>query len=234
MMMDAHEQADFIKNNLGPSFRSAGIKSRIIIYDHNCDRPDYADSVLNDAQAAKYVDGSGFHLYGGKIEAMTAIHDAHPDKNLYFTEQMVIEKDNTPSTNVSSPVRKLFIGAIRNWSRNVLEWNLAADAANQPYTDRGGCSICQGAVTIDKDSFTRNIAYYAMAHASKFVRPGSMRIASNNIDTLPNVAFITPEGKKVLIVTNSGPVSQAFNIQFRGKTVATTLGKGAVGTYIWD
>jgi glucosylceramidase len=234
MMMYAHEQADFIKNNLGPSFRSAGIKSRIIIYDHNCDRPDYADSILNDAQAAKYVDGSGFHLYGGKIEAMTAIHNAHPDKNLYFTEQMVIEKDNTPSTNVSSPVRKLFIGAIRNWSRNVLEWNLAADAANQPHTDRGGCPTCQGAITIDKDSFTRNIAYYAMAHASKFVRPGSMRIASNNIDTLPNVAFITPEGKKVLIVTNSGAAPQAFNIQFKGKTVATTLGKGAVGTYIWD
>jgi len=234
MMMYAHEQADFIKNNLGPSFKSAGIKSRIIIYDHNCDRPDYADSVLNDAQAAKYVDGSGFHLYGGKIEAMTDIHNAHPDKNLYFTEQMVIEKDNTPATNVSSPVRKLFIGAIRNWSRNVLEWNLAADAANQPHTDRGGCPMCQGAITIDKDSFTRNIAYYAMAHASKFVRPGSMRIASNNIDTLPNVAFITPEGKKVLIVTNSGAAPQAFNIQFKGKTVATTLGKGAVGTYIWD
>jgi len=234
MVMHAHEQADFIKNNLGPSFKSAGIKSRIIVYDHNCDRPDYADSILNDAEAAKYVDGSGFHLYGGKIEAMTDLHNAHPDKNLYFTEQMVIEKDNTPTTNVSSPVRKLFIGATRNWSRNVLEWNLAADADNQPHTDRGGCPMCQGAITVNKDIFTRNIAYYAMAHASKFVRPGSIRIASNNIETLPNVAFITPQGKKVLIVTNSGQAPQAFNIQYKGKTVATTLSKGAVGTYIWE
>ncbi|GAB3918661.1 glycoside hydrolase family 30 protein [Mucilaginibacter boryungensis] len=234
MVMQAHEQADFIKNNLGPAFKSAGIKSRIIVYDHNCDRPDYADSILNDPAAAKYVDGSGFHLYGGKIEAMTDLHNAHPDKNLYFTEQMVIEKDNTPTTNVSSPVRKLFIGATRNWSRNVLEWNMAADVNNQPHTDRGGCPMCQGAITVDKDNFTRNIAYYAMAHASKFVRPGSVRVASNNIETLPNVAFITPKGKKVLIVTNSGADRQSFNIQYKGKTVATTLNKGAVGTYTWD
>ncbi|MES2279605.1 MAG: glycoside hydrolase family 30 beta sandwich domain-containing protein [Bacteroidota bacterium] len=234
MMMQAHEQADFIKNNLGPAFKSAGVKSRIIVYDHNCDRPDYADSILNDPEAAKYVDGSGFHLYGGKIEAMTDLHNSHPDKNLYFTEQMVIEKDNTPSTNVSSPVRKLFIGATRNWSRNVLEWNLAADMNNQPHTDRGGCPMCQGAITVDKDNFTRNIAYYAMAHASKFVRPGSMRIASNNIDNLPNVAFITPQGKKVLIVTNSGKTEQTFNIYSKGKIVTTQLKAGAVGTYTWQ
>lgn len=234
MMMYAGEQAAFIKNNLGPAFKSAGIKSKIIVYDHNCDRPDYVDSILRDPQAAKYVDGSGFHLYGGKIEAMSDLHNTYPDKNLYFTEQMVIEKDNTPSTNVSSPVRKLFIGATRNWSRNVLEWNLAADINNQPYTDRGGCPMCQGAITVDKDTYTRNIAYYAMAHASKFVRPGSVRVASNHIETLPNVAFTTPQGKKVLIVTNSGAGTQSFNIQYKGKTVATTLGKGAVGTYTWD
>jgi glucosylceramidase len=234
MMMYAGEQATFIKNNLGPAFKLAGVKSKIIVYDHNCDRPDYVDSILRDSQAAKYVDGSGFHLYGGKIEVMSDLHNAYPDKNLYFTEQMVIEKDNTPSTNVSSPVRKLFIGATRNWSRSVLEWNLAADINNQPHTDRGGCPMCQGAITVDKDSYTRNIAYYAMAHASKFVRPGSVRIASNNIETLANVAFISPQGKKVLIVTNSGTDTQSFNIQYKGKTVGTTLSKGAVGTYTWD
>lgn len=234
MVMFAHEEGDFIKNNLGPAFQSAGIKTKIILYDHNCDRPDYADSILNDAKAAKYVDGSGFHLYGGKIEAMTEVHNAHPDKQLYFTEQMVIERDNTPSTNVASPVRRLFIGATRNWSRNVLEWNLAADVNNQPHTDRGGCPMCQGAITIDKDNYTRNIAYYAMAHASKFVRPGSVRVASNNLETLPNVAFVTPKGKKVLIVTNNGADTQAFNIQYKDKTLAASLAKGSVGTYVWD
>src|SRR6202012_155888 len=98
---------------------------------------------------------------------------------------------------VAQPVTRLFIGATRNWCRNVLEWNLAADPQNHPHTDRGGCPMCQGAITINKNNVTRNVAYYAMAHASKFVRPGSVRIASNNPEVLPNVAFKTPDGKKV-------------------------------------
>ena len=84
------EEALFIKSHLGPAFRAAGIKTRIVLYDHNCDVPEYATAILADPDAARYVDGSGFHLYGGKIEAMSQVHDRYPAKNLYFTEQMVV------------------------------------------------------------------------------------------------------------------------------------------------
>jgi glucosylceramidase len=233
LLMVAPDQGDFIKNNLGPAFKVAGIKTKIIIYDHNADRPDYPISILNDPATRKYIDGSGFHLYGGKIDALTEVHNAHPDKNLYFTEQMVVEPENKSTINIVNPVKRLIIGATRNWSRNVLEWNLAADPEYKPYTDRGGCPMCQGAVTIDKNEVKRNLAYYSIAHASKFVRPGSVRIASNNSDTLPNVAFKTPDGKKVLIVANTSDASQDFNISYQGKAIAATLDKGSVGTYIW-
>lgn len=233
LLLVAPDEGAFIKNNLGLAFKAAGIRTKIIIYDHNADRPDYPISILNDPAARKYIDGSGFHLYGGDIEALTDVHNAHPDKNLYFTEQMVVERENNATINIVSPVKRLIIGATRNWSRNVLEWNLAADPGYKPYTDRGGCPSCQGAVTIDKDAVKRNIAYYSIAHASKFVRPGSVRIASNNSDNLPNVAFRTPDGKKVLIVANTSDASQDFNIQYQGKVIAASLDKGSVGTYIW-
>jgi glucosylceramidase len=87
LLMPAREQAAFIKDHLGPAFQRAGLDTKIIIYDHNCDRPDYPISILNDAGARKYVDGTAFHLYTGKIDAMSTVHQAHPDKNLYFTEQ---------------------------------------------------------------------------------------------------------------------------------------------------
>ena len=160
--------------------------------------PEYALSILADPAAAKYVDGSGFHLYGGKIEAMSQVHQAFPGKNLYFTEQMVI------GSNITNPVQRLIIGATRNWSRNVLLWNLAADPKNQPHTDNGGCTMCQGAITIDGNTVTRNAAYYTLAHASKLVRPGSVRIESSGPESLPNVAFSAPGGRKVLIVVNRG------------------------------
>jgi glucosylceramidase len=233
MVMQAREEGAFIKQSLGPAFRRAGITTKIILYDHNCDVPEYPLEILNDPAARQYVDGSGFHLYAGEISAMSKVHDAYPDKNLYFTEQMVIDRKDDPELEIASPVQRLIVGATRNWSRNVLLWNLAADPENKPHTDNGGCPICEGAITLDGNKVSRNIAYYTVAHASKFVRPGSVRIQSSALDELPNVAFKTPDGKKVLIVANSSKSSQTFQIRYRNKSITSTLSEGAVETYVW-
>jgi glucosylceramidase len=233
LFMAAPDQALFVKQFLGPTFAKASIKTKIIVYDHNADRPDYPISILDDPEAKKYIDGSAFHLYGGKIEALTDVHNAHPDKNIYFSEQMVVEQPDATTIDIINPVARLIIGATRNWAKNVLEWNLAADPENKPYTDRGGCSMCQGAVTINGDNYSRNLAYFSIAHAAKFVRPGSVRVASNEPEGLANVAFKTPEGKHVLIVANTGKAAAAFNISLNGKSYAAALDKGAVATYIW-
>ncbi|HWK03589.1 MAG TPA: glycoside hydrolase family 30 beta sandwich domain-containing protein [Puia sp.] len=232
MLMPATEQAAFIKSALGPAFRKAGLKTKIIIYDHNADRPDYPISILDDAEARQYVDGSAFHLYGGKIEALSQVHDAYPDKNLYFTEQWVGAPGDFKK-DIPEHVRKLIIGASRNWSKTVIEWNLASDPFYKPHTDRGGCDRCLGAVTIDGDKVTRNPAYYIIAQAAKFVRPGSVRIGSNSGDALPNVAFRTPEGKIVLIVLNDGKDPADFTIECWKRRLVERLNAGAVATYVW-
>jgi glucosylceramidase len=231
MVMQAVDQADFIKNHLGPAFNVAGLTTKIIAYDHNADRPDYPLAILDDPAANAFVDGSAFHLYGGSITALTQVHNAHPDKHVYFTEQWVGGPGNFGG-DLAWHVENLIIGATRNWSRNVLEWNLAADANYNPHTP-GGCNTCLGALTIGGSSVARNVSYYIIAHASKFVRPGSVRIASNHAGTLLTVAFKNPEGKKVLIVLNKGAAEETFNIRFNGKAVTTSLGNGAVGTYVW-
>jgi glucosylceramidase len=125
------------------------------------------------------------------------------------------------------------VGAPRNWSRNVLLWNLAADPALGPHTGDGGCPVCEGAITLDGNQVTRNVAYYTVAHAAKFVPPGSVRIASNLLETLPNIAYQTPSGKRVLIVANSSDTSQTFQIRFHGRSIVSTLRGGAVATYVW-
>lgn len=230
MLMSATEQADFIKNYLGPAFQAANITAKIIVYDHNCDVPSYPISILSDTGAKKYVDGSAFHLYGGDISALTQVHNAFPDKNVYFTEQWVGGPGNF-AADIKWHVKNLIIGATRNWSKNVIEWNLASDPNYYPHTV-GGCSTCLGALTIGT-SVNRNVSYYIIAHASKFVKPGSVRIASNNVGSLSNVAFKTPAGKKVLIVLNESSATQTFNIQFNDMIVISDLSGGAVGTYVW-
>jgi len=233
MLMLAPEQAEFIKTDLGPAFKEAGIKTKIVLYDHNLDHPLYPLSILRDKDAAKYVDGSGFHLYGGTVDAMTQVHDAFPNKNIYFTEQMVTDRDPNGPIHLSNPVARVVIGATRNWSKNVLLWNLAADPDNGPHTGNGGCPVCTGAITIDGNKVSRNVAFYTIAHASKFVPTGSVRIASNTLDTLPNVAFKIPDGKKVLIVSNITETPQKFDIHTGLKTFTTSLDAGSVGTYVW-
>jgi glucosylceramidase len=232
MFMSDTAQADFIKKSLGPVFASNKIKTKIIVYDHNADRPDYPMNIYKDKDAAKYVDGAAFHLYGGKIEALSEVHNAFPDKNLYFTEQWIGAPGNMAG-DMAWHIKTLVIGASRNWCRTVLEWNLANDPQNKPHTDRGGCDRCLGAVTIDGSKFTRNPAYYIIAHASKFVRPGSVRIESSMTNELPNVAFKTPNGKKVLIVFNDGREKLSFSIKSGSIIKTVSLDKGATGTYVW-
>jgi len=231
MVMLASGQRDFIKNNLGPAFQSAGITTKIILFDHNCDHPEYPISILGDPSANQYVDGSGFHLYAGDISALTTVHNAYPAKNLYFTEQWVGGPSNFGG-DMKWHMQNVIIGATRNWSKNVIEWNLASDPSYNPHTN-GGCSNCEGALTVNS-GFTRNVSYYIIAHASKFVPAGSVRIASNYLSNLPNVAFKTPDGRKVLIVLNSSSAVQSFNIGFKGRTAVASLSSGAVATYVWQ
>lgn len=122
---------------------------------------------------------------------------------------------------------------MRNWSKVAFEWNLANDAAFNPHTP-GGCNTCKGAITVTgAESFTRNVAYYIIGHASKFVAPGSVRIYSSTVSGINNVCFKTPQGKYVLLVQNDSGVSQMFNIKQNGRWVTTGLSPGAVATYVW-
>lgn len=230
MVMAAAQQADFIKNHLGPAFQAAGITTKIIIWDHNCDNPNYPIIILNDAAAKQYINGSAFHLYAGNISALSTVHAAHPDKHLYFTEQWTAGSGSFDG-DLKWHLRNVIVGSMRNWSRIALEWNLASDGGYNPHTP-GGCTECRGALTLD-GAINRNVAYYIVAHASKFVPPGSVRIESNNVATIFNAAFITPEGKKVLIVINDGTATSTFNIKFKGQIAVATLAGGAAATYTW-
>lgn len=252
------EQSLFIKDYLGPKFEKEGIKTEIVIFDHNCDRPDYPLTIYNNPEAARYISGAAFHHYRGDLSAMSYVHEARPDKKVYFTEQMTIEKPGTDYIDIAQACARLLIGITRNWSRNVILWNLAANSLYEPHTDNGGCTMCQGAVTIDDDDVWRNIAYYVIAHASKCVPSGSFRIASTSpwdrsfalcedeqnpgvyrmnviehSNVLKNVAFKTPDNHIVLIVANDSWNQNSVFIQYNGKYAELPAVPGSVSTFVW-
>jgi len=232
MIMEASEQVEFIKNHLGPALLAAGLADvELFCWDHNCDVPEYPLEIFADAEARRYLTGSAWHLYAGDISALSEVHQLYPEMKLYFTEQWV-GSDGQFRGDLMWHVKNVLIGSIRNWSRTVLEWNLASDPFCCPHTP-GGEARCVGALTLGEE-VTRNVAYYVIAHAAKFVRPGSVRIYSGQQTSLPNVAFLTPAGDIVLIVLNDGAEARSFTIQFQGKQAVATLPASAVATYVWQ
>ena len=233
MVVFADEEDSFIAKFLGPAFEKAGIKTEIQLYDHNPDVTSYPLSILKDPAASKYVAGTAFHLYGGDSSTLTDVHNAYPNKNLYLTEQSVGGRPGANSIAIAEPVNRVLIGATRNWGRNVLLWNLAAAPHAGPHTNNGGCTVCVGAITLDGDNATLNVAYYAVAHFSKFVPAGSVHVGSNNLEQLSTSAFLTPEGKVVLVVSNTGNFARTFHIAYHGSSLTTTQPSESVGTYVW-
>ncbi len=231
MVMSATEQADFVKNHLGPAFQAAGITTKIIIWDHNCDNPNYPISILNDPAAKAFINGSAFHLYAGSISALSQVHNAHPDRDVYFTEQWTSSTGDFGG-DLMWHMKNVIIGSMRNWSKTALEWNLANDMFFGPHTP-GGCTQCKGALTINGSTVTRNVSYYIVGQVSKFVPPGSKVIKSLSPGNVPQVAFITPDGKKVLVVANEGNGTLNFSIKWNNTFASGQLPGGTVATYVW-
>lgn len=232
MVMEAEEQAEFIKNHLGPALDTNGLAEvEIFCWDHNCDAKEYPLAVFADPAARRYLSGSAWHLYGGEIGVLSEIHDAYPDMKLYFTEQWV-GSDGHFGGDLLWHIRNVLIGATRNGCSVVLEWNLASDPHCCPHT-AGGEARCVGALTIDGERISRNVAYYIIAHAAKWVKPGAVRIHSTT-EVLANVAFLTQEGQIVLLVLNDGGEAQTFSIAWEGQNATAMLPANSVATFVWS
>jgi glucosylceramidase len=237
MRLDRAARAALIGRHLGPLLERRGLATQIIEWDHNWDLPEEPLAVLADPQARRYVAGVGWHCYASDtlLPNQSRVHDAHPDKDTWFTEcSGGAWKPHWPET-LPWMVRTLVIGTTRHWARGVLMWNLALDERHGPHL--GGCADCRGIVTIDSASgaVTRNMEYYALAHASKFVRPGAQRIDSSpGADGLDNVAFRNADdGSIVLVVCNSAPLAQTFTVRHRGRIVEARLPRESVATVVW-
>ncbi|HEY3738846.1 MAG TPA: glycoside hydrolase family 30 beta sandwich domain-containing protein, partial [Bryobacteraceae bacterium] len=159
------------------------------------------------------------------------------DKDLWFTECSGTVGSSFAGDLVWN-MQNLVIGAVRNWARGVTLWNIALDQNSGP--QNGGCTKCRGVVTIDTSAapmtITRNVEYYVLAQAAKFVRPGAVRIDSTSgAGGLLSVAFRNPNGSMVVIVLNTGASASDFAVAASpgGRTFLYTLRGQSVATFLW-
>jgi len=234
MGMSAGEQAAFLRGNLGPALRDAGLRTKILIFDHNWDLIRFPLEVLSDRQADQFASGIATHCYGGSVTAQNELHDRYPDKGIWMTE--CSGGDWQKGKLLEQQVR-LIIETMRNWSKSVILWNLALDQNHEPYL--GGCTTCRGVITVKHDvtpsQVLPTVDFTALAHVSKFVRPGAVRIDSKSFGqgSLEDVAFRNPDGSVVLLVLNSSSSPITFNIGWIGKYAVYTLKPDSVATFVW-
>lgn len=231
MDMTAEEQKVFIRDYFGPKLQTSGLTTKIVLFDHNCDNPDYPVSIMNDSIAKKYVDGSGFHLYKGHISALCTVKEAHPDRNIYFTEQSGGGWAPDFDQNVRWYTGELMIGAMNCWSKNVLLWNLALDENNGP--KNFGCQDCYGVVEINKSGDVKMHAeYYAIAHFGRYVQPNAKRLVSEG-EGLKGTGFINPDGSLVYVGVYYGSEAKEFYFQTGKSVFSYTFKPGEVVTFKW-
>lgn len=225
MLMTSEMQAKFIKKALGPIFKKRNITTKIIVYDHNCDHPEYAIDLLNDPETRKYVSGSAFHLYNGDISALSNVKAAHPDKDLYFTEQWTGYKGDFAGDYMWH-VKNVILGAVNNHAKTAIEWNLANDPNYGPHTP-GGCTECLGALTISSQDIIRNQSYYIVMQAARFVPAGSIRLGLEVPEGIQAAAFRRPDGKIAILVQNEGRKKnitiEKLNLEIPAESVLTII-----------
>ncbi len=249
LFMTWQEQRDFIKTALGPAFKQAGLKTEIIAYDHNYDydahKPDckdqvgYPSHIYADPEAAQYITGAAFHAYGGDKKEMLRVHNANPDKGLYFTEMSIGLWGNGYSFggDLMWNMREVCIGTINNFNKAVIMWNFMLDDKHSPYRP-GGCNICLGAIDIQSSDYatmTKNSHYYTMAHLSKVIRPGAVRIGTNKIDIkgIYYCTFVNPDGSYAVVLQNDTKQEQPVTLADGKQTFTYTLPPKSVASYRW-
>jgi len=235
MGMTAREQADFLANYLGPAFRDARLRTKIMVFDHNWDLISYPIQVLNDPKAAAFADGTATHCYGGTVTAQNELHERFPGKDIWLTE---CSGGDWQTGKLLQQQVRLIIGATRNWAKSVVLWNLALDQNHSPFLN--GCTTCRGVITVNDETQPSKVVptvdFTALAHASKFVVPGAFRVESNSFEqgSLEDVAFRNPDGSLVLLVLNSGSSYVTFNIAWGEKFATYKLASNAVATFRWN
>ena len=246
-------RAAFIGGYLGPLLAKANPQVKLWEWDHNWDEPEAPSAVLADAGAARYIDGVAWHCYLGDPNSQSVVHEAHPDKDVYMTECSPLRRawfttckaqgDRCPDSLAAIAwadtlgyfVRTEIIDTTRNWARGVLLWNLVLDQDHGPRA--GGCDVCRGVVNLDTATgkISRGVEYYTLAHASRFVRPGAVRIASDSDrDGIATVAFQNADdGSIAVIAVNSASQPRSVAVHAGPRGFNYTLAAGSVATFTW-
>jgi glucosylceramidase len=234
----AEEQRDFIRDYLGPALDRAGLFGvRVIGYDHNRNRlPEWANTILSDPAASRYVWGMGFHWYvSDNFDNVRLVHETFPDKALLFTEGCLGPYDaaKLDDWSMGEAYGKSLVADLNRWTVGWVDWNILLDETGGPNHVGNFCFAPVHADTRTDGLHFMN-SYYYIGHFSRFIKPGAVRIASAaSVDELETTAFRNPDGSLALVVLNRTGKAVPYAVRLGGRSAKTESPAHSIRTYLF-
>ena len=218
LYMSWEEQRDFLRNAVGPVFAEAGLKTKILLFDHNynfdniASQVDYPLHILEDPEAACFAAGSAWHNYGGSVNTLDRVYSQFPDKDIFFTEASIGTWNYSYEKCLINDFRDIFLGTLSRYGKGVTLWNLMLDDKKGPNRP-GGCNTCYGGVNISSSTYSygsidRSSQYYQVAHCSKVLQPGAVRLGTQGYANrgLTYQWYCNPDGSFAVLLLNENAV----------------------------
>lgn len=246
------QQRDFIKMDLGPLLNQTHPKVKIIMHDDQRSSLDsYTSTVLADPIANSYVHGVGFHWYSAVediipyFSKVQAASQKYPDKFFLGTEACEgflpwkkgpLIGDWTRGETYGHDI----LGDLNAGAGGWTDWNIVLDLKGGPNHAGNVVDAPIIADTTNKTYFIKQPMFYYLGHFTKFLTPGSVRIAAMStgylvVPGLETTAFITPEKQIVVIVLNRDFTSRTYWMHFPDAGyICTSIGAHTIQTFIFN
>ena len=234
MRLTAAQRAALVAQHLGPSLARAAPGVQLLEWDHNWDQPGEPLAVLHDPAARRWIAGVAWHCYAGNVTAQDSVHRAFPQVATWFTECAGGQWAPKFADNLRWNMATLVVGALRHWATAVVWWNLALDLDGGPHL--GGCGNCRGVLAVDTLTgiVTPNVEFDVLAHASRVLRPGSVRVASDDRPGgIRSVAVVHPDGGRGIVILNEGTADAIIALREGARTWRLAVPAGAVVSATW-
>ena len=232
MRMTALQQRRLLERDVLPALVASGLGTRVLVYDHNWDHPQYPVTVLSSPMVADspLIAGIAWHGYGGTPGVQALLAARFPHLGQYETE-------HSGGTWVHDQVRSDFeeiIEVLRNAGRAYVKWSIALNQHLGPHD--GGCGTCTPLVTVDTrtGAVHRDVEFATLGQFSRFIRSGARRVYSSDATGIESVALINPDGSHVLVAFNDTARRNDFQVQWGARGFGYALPAYSAATFRWS
>ncbi len=245
-----------LRDHVGPTLQKSGLSTKIML----SEAPERLNAyksyplVLDDPEARKYVAVAAYHGYSYKafqkdFDKIAELKAKYPDITFWMDELCYAYEAGYPM-NKKLPVYEfddgdvwgnIIFGDLEAGTSAWLYWNAILDETGGPWAvspvhGNPDPNAQHPVVIINKKTHevTYTGTYYYLAHFSKFVRPGAVRVETRGKTKGVRVmTFQTPAGGFVAQLMNSLKTDQEVNLVSKGRTVSLKLPARSITTAMW-